>query len=339
MSLPSSSLSVVCRAVADFLRTDLEAAESSIQVMLGTPADAATDNGKHRLNLFFYQFGPAGVGQYPAPDEPWLIRMQCLVTAFTTKEGQISQGETDLMLLGNVMRLFHEHPIFDAVDIDGTTFRLQAVFQPLSPDDLNHIWSTQHNTNYRPSIAYEMVLAPIMPKVRATGHPLVGALGLEARGTSSARHAAFTGTAGSSPVQPVQVDIALEGWRPRVCFVKGQHCYQSEALALAGLDPNTPPTLQVWIAGDTATTVTLAWQIWDSSSGWSDFSEVHDVSPVTTWLDPDGPIPKTETLASLSLPFSDHAGQAVLCAQRSYTRAGTDTVVSVRSNPLLISIY
>jgi len=334
MPLPPSSLSVVCSTVADRLRTHFKSSKYRIQVMLGNPA-AANGGDNNRLNLFFYQFGPAGLGQYPAPDEPWLIRMHCLITAFTIKDIEASEGENDLRLLGNVMRVFHEHPILNVTDVDGTKYGLQSVFRPVSPDDINHIWSTQHNTNYRPSIAYEMSLVRIAPTSRAIGHPLVGALGIEARGTSLARHAEFTGTAGPWPVQPVEVDLALEGWVPRLCFVNGKRCYQSEALELANLGTTTP-TRHVWVAGDPAMTVTLAWQSWDTSSGWRDAPDSLDVSPVTTRLDPNGPIP--EALPSVSLPFSDHTGQAVLYARRSYTRAD-GVAVSVRSDPLLISIY
>jgi len=42
---------------------------------------------------------------------------------------------------------------------------------------------------------------------------------------------------------------------------------------------------------------------------------------------------------ALTLPFSDHAGQMLFYAEREYTRASDGTLLTVRSNPLLISLY
>jgi hypothetical protein len=41
MALPLSSLSRICRSIADFVGAELEANSNSIRVLLGNPADAA----------------------------------------------------------------------------------------------------------------------------------------------------------------------------------------------------------------------------------------------------------------------------------------------------------
>jgi len=152
MALPRSSLSRVCRAIADFVSVGLDASANSIQVMVGSPASAApaaTDT-THRVNLFFYRIEPAGFFTGNTPGDPWWVRLHCLVTGFGIEEEQVSAGENDLRLLGEVMRIFHETPVQSALTVGDETFRLQVVFLPLGADDLNHIWSTQGDVSYLP---------------------------------------------------------------------------------------------------------------------------------------------------------------------------------------------
>ena len=197
MALPVSSLSQVCRSIADFVSTRLEAAQNNIQVRIGSPASAAPVQGdnEHRVNLFFYRVEPNGFGPAAAPDETWLLRLSCLVTSFGVEEDQISAGENDLRLLGGVLSAFHERPILDPISINGTTVRPQVVFQPLGMEEINHLWATQGEAVYRPSVAYEMALIPILPRNPRLGGPLVGAIGFEVRSDEAGRHAPFGGVA------------------------------------------------------------------------------------------------------------------------------------------------
>jgi uncharacterized protein DUF4255 len=179
MPLPASSLSRICRSVADFLGAELEANSNSIRVLVGSPAEAAKDfETEHRINLFFYLVEPGGFGAF-APDETWLVRLHCLVTAFGVAEGPVASGENDLRLIGGVLRAFHENPILPAYDLDGLTVRMQVVFNPLTLDQINHVWSTQGDVTYRPSLAYEMALVPVPPKEPRLDGPLVTAVGVD----------------------------------------------------------------------------------------------------------------------------------------------------------------
>ena len=139
MPLPPSSLSRVCRSVADFLSAEIDAIQNSIRVMIGNPADASKDaTTEHRVNLFFYLMEPTGFGPDAAPDEVWHLRLHCLVTAFGVDELPVSAGENDLRLLGEVLRAFHETPILGPLDLDGDTVRLHVVFSPLTLDQIKH---------------------------------------------------------------------------------------------------------------------------------------------------------------------------------------------------------
>ncbi|MEE8271589.1 MAG: Pvc16 family protein, partial [Alphaproteobacteria bacterium] len=91
MAAPSSSaLSIACRAIAEFVRSELTDNGSGVQVTIGTPAKAAPQTGetKQLLNLFFYRIEPAGFFTPQGPADPWLIRLYCLITAFGVDEAE-----------------------------------------------------------------------------------------------------------------------------------------------------------------------------------------------------------------------------------------------------------
>ena len=106
MPLPESSLSTICASITDFVRTGIGAAVNSINVSIGAPAIIAGDDSQHRLNLFFYRFEPSGFDSDVHPNDPWRIRLFCLITAFGIDEDIINAGENDLRLIGEVMRIF-----------------------------------------------------------------------------------------------------------------------------------------------------------------------------------------------------------------------------------------
>jgi len=338
MPLPESPLSQVCRAIAGFLSERLEASLNHIHVRIGSPADAVpkeTDND-HRVNLFFYRLEPGGFGPAADPDEPWRLRLHCLVTAFGVKEDQVPAGENDLRLLGGVLRAFHEQPVLDGVAVNGEEVRTQVVFQPLSVEEINHVWATQGEASYRPSVAYEMALVPVLPREPRIGGPLVGALGFEARAGMASRRAPFSGVAAPPPVLPFAVDTGREDWAPRICFVHGGACAESLSFAVGSqeLDDFEP---RVWIAGDVGSTVRLAWEVWDREQGWRPAGSPVPATASSTAIDPEQAA--STVTAATDLPFDDHPGQAVLYAERQYTRGSDGALLSVRSNPLLVNLF
>ncbi|SEM05786.1 Protein of unknown function [Syntrophus gentianae] len=340
MSLPRSSLSQVCRAIADFVGVGLNASANSIQVMIGSPASAApsvTDT-THRVNLFFYRIEPAGFFPGDTPGDPWWVRLHCLVTGFGIEEEQVSAGENDLRLLGEVMRLFHETPVQTALTVDDETFRLQVIFLPLGADDLNHIWSTQGDVSYRPSIAYEMALAPVLPREPRPESPLVGRIGSEVRAVSIARTSPFSGATAAPPVPRSTVDNSRPDWAPVICFVADEVCAGSLLFAL-GSQELTDFVPAVWVAGEPGAAVTLAWQRWTSSGGWQDEADTTNTTATSLTLDPElGGDAQTVEFA-LPVDLVSGGGQAVLYAERSWVRGADGVTVKVRSNPLLVTVY
>lgn len=340
MALPRSSLSRVCRAIADFVSLGLDASANSIQVMIGSPASAApaaTDTN-HRVNLFFYRIEPAGFFTGDTPGDPWWVRLHCLVTGFGLDEEQLSAGENDLRLLGEVMRLFHETPVQSALTVDDETFRLQVVFHPLGADELNHIWSTQGDVSYRPSVAYEMALAPVLPSERRPESPLVGRIGSAVRAVPAARTSPFGGATAAPPVPRSTVDASRPDWAPVICFVAGGACAQSLLFAQGSqeLEDFVP---QIWVAGEPGASVTLAWQRWTSTGGWQDVADTTAATATDLTLDPEGAGDAETVEVALPEELVSDGGQAVLYAERIWVRGSDGVTVTVRSNPLLVTVH
>jgi hypothetical protein len=340
MALPQSTLSRVCRSIADFLAQRLNANANSIRVLIGTPAAAAptASVNEHRVNLFFYRIEPSGFFPDVAPDEIWRVRLHCLVTPFGRTEGQTSAGENDLRLLGEIVRVFHETPILPEVSVSAQFVRMEALFHPLTIDEINHLWGTQGDVAYRPSVAYELTLLPVIPSRLGTGSPLVGTTGTQVYGRMDARHAPLTadGATWFPEVHARRVTGESEEWAPAICLVHEGVCVESLSFALgsAALTAFTP---HVWVAGPGGTAVTLVWEIWDHALGWRTAGGTQSTIASGEELDPANVA--DATTASFALPFSNHTGQAVLYAERSFTRASDGAALKVRSNPVLVNLY
>lgn len=353
MALNPSTISEMCRQVSSFLSDQLDSSANGIRVLLGSPAQAAEiqANGLHKLNLFFYRFEPSGFGQAPDPDEIWRLRMHCLVTPFSTAADSISEGEGDLRLLGEVMRVFHETPILEEEDVDGEVVRLQIVPEFLSLEHLNHLWSTQgSDAKYRPSVAYEMALAPVVPSTRAVGSQLVGTASVTATPAVPASPSdEDLNDQRTADFPDIEVNTASSSWAPRICFVTEGDLSQVISFEIG--DPDlTGFEVSVWIAGEADSPVTLQWELWDEAVGW------RTAETPTLAATASGPgigvgynVPGS--LATIALPFPDPSDpsdasdpannprQAVLYAIRDYTPAGRTTPISVRSNPLLVTLH
>ena len=345
MAAPApSSVSEACRAVAQFLAANLQVGDAAVRVTLGTPAEAAPgeQDSEHRINLFFYRFEPIGFGPDRLPGETWYLRAYCLVTPFARLEDGVSAGEGDLRLLGEVVRIFHENPA-QTVDIsvyedEGSepvagSFHIETVYEPLSPEAINQLWSTQGDVVYRPSLAYELALAPVLPRPPAPQSPLVGATGLNVGG--GRRDAPFQGNTRPPVVFPARVDTVPEDWAPRACFVHAGICAESLAFELGSPDlaAFVPSVL---VAGEPGAEVVLRWSLWDRASGWRPVGPQTSVLIGGVEIDPQAPDPAA--IHTLDLPL-DSPGQALLYAERAYERGVDGARLRVRSNPLLVSLY
>jgi hypothetical protein len=340
MALPESSVSISCRAVADFVRESFRVLGQTVRVPIGPPAAAApgpTDTD-HRVNLFFHRFEPPPMGADVLPGQPWHLRVHCLVTAFAAAEDTVSAGENDLRLLGEVIRFFHEKPVMDAVSASGEVTRVQVLFQPLSTDDVNRLWSTQKDVTYRPSVAYELALVPVVPRTRTREAPRVAAVGTHVS-PGTARGPMPAVDVWTPPLAPLRVDPFQEDWGPQIGFVRGGRCTQSLVFEVgsAELADFLP---EVVMAGVPGVSVHFRWDVWERASGWRTEDTTVDAVVAVSEVDPAQP--PAASRASVPLPFKDRAGQAVLYAVRRYKRAadGPQGVeLEVRGNPVLVTLH
>ena len=337
MALVSSPLSQVCKGIRTYLDGAINAPDrSKVSVLLSTPADAASTgagDSDHRLNLFFYRFEPAGLFPDILPGETSWMRAYCLVTPFSGSDDSVGPGENDLRLIGEVSRIFHEMPIFQ-LDVDGDRYHLQVIMHPLALDQLNQLWSTQGDTVYRPSLAYEISLMPVVPVDKAVPAPLTGGLGLQLQ--SGLETAPLTAAATPPQVVPMRPDIRQVDWSPAVALVHRGSCTFSLLLRVGSPELATFVP-QIWLAGEVGASVTLGWETWEAGRGWQ------RLVPSTPVLVPNRAVdPETvgeATVITAPLPFNDRPGQMLLYAERSLVRPVDGILVQLRSNPLLITLY
>lgn len=343
MALANSPLSQVCKGIRNYLDAEINAGDfSQVYFFIDTPSAANTNkqDAKHYLNLFFFRFEPSGLFPDSLPGETGWLRTFCLITPFSHDEDNISTGENELRLIGEVIRIFHDKPVF-LLSVDDQDYHLQVIFQPLALDQLNQLWSTQGDTVYRPSVLFEISLAPVVPAVKSIPAPLAGSLGLDVQATLQGRENAVTE---HSPEVPVMTPtIQLADWTPAISFVHDGRCafsfslaLNSEALLGNGVDLAAFAP-KVWLAGKAGETVSLRWETWDNAHGWQKMEPATEVIIVSERLDPEAVA--TAPLTALALPFNDQVGQMLLYAEREYARPGDNVRVTVRSNPLLISLY
>jgi hypothetical protein len=327
VALPTSSLSLAVRSVADFLAEGLGGDEGEITVTVGSPHDAiqAPSDLGHRVNLFLYRIEPDAHAPSPAPDRPLRLRLHCLVTAFGIDGENISAGETDLRLLGEVIRLFHEHPTLEGDDHDGGTVRLHAVFEPLTPDVLSSVWSNQHETSLRPSVAYEVSVVLVASRRKYVAGPLTGALGLgvgPVDAVPSAQPAA-------PEVPRTEVDVTRDDWVPHIAWVAGGRASYALTIRRSDLAP-----LAVWIAGRTDAKVSLRWQTWHRETGWTDGATVEAAARASA-IDPE--TAAAASVSGVTPPAFSAPGQATLRAVRSWTRPDGGTI-ELQSNVILLTV-
>jgi hypothetical protein len=329
MALPETNLSRACRSIADFIQKSFAASSHPIQVRIGTPAAAqpGTTDTEHRLNLFFHRFEPSGFGMHEGPNEVWRVRVHCVITAFAVDEDRVSAGESDLRLIGEVLRLFHEQPVLSPLDVGNAQMQAQMVLQPLGLDQIFQLWNTQGEVPYRPSLAYEIALVPIVPKERAPGRLRVGAIGAEIRPRLSGEPASVT-------PRPVPIERRLApADTPQIAFLSPGGLIQTLSLEL-GSPELAALALDVCIAGEVGAAVTLTWETWSPERGFEPAGTDLPATIAFARLPDDA----TATGVRVELPSKTDAGQSLLYARRSLTRAD-GTTVAVRSNPLLVTLY
>jgi hypothetical protein len=384
MPLMTSSLAKICGQVREHVHTlgqDPSPTDWDVDVTIGAPGvNQAKIADSNTLNLFFYRFEPAGFQADAQPGDVQWMRMFCVITAFGVDEdidldGEVdfSSGFNELRMLSQVMRLFQEQPV---VLMEGESpteiWHTQFIPRPLEDEQINQIWSAQGDTVYRPSLVYEIALAPIEPLSPASQAARVGLMGTYVHSDMDDRHVAWpSGREALPPLVPnMHVDSTNPQWAPAILLLSGTGDARQASLSLnlevpvlggGTADFSAFPQVDIWIAGDTGKTgdLTLVGQLLqnpdaDQSSGnWVEIDPVTALDADSTRLD-TASLPTGTAFTLVQSHWTDIANnnnswQLQLFVERHIafqpdTGLWADLAhtaedgIRIRSNPLLISL-
>lgn len=274
--LPASSLSKAAYGLRNLLLDNIDEFDNIENIMIGHPGDTLKDlEGleENALNLFFYDLNYDG---YPVDVEynnPFYVRLNCLITAVGYESSEpdglgtrdVSKGENELRLIGEVMRILHENPVLSVADNnDNEIALLQVVPHTINLDNLNHIWSTQSETSYRLSVAYEMALAPIPNQSPVDSSPLVTQPGMLAWGDlnrpdDKQAEGLFTLT---PVVDYLEIDTDVDNWVPHICLVDSSDPLNNTLHYVYNVASGLDQTLDILVAGQEDGIVRFEWDVW-----------------------------------------------------------------------------
>ncbi len=368
MPLPTSSLAKICNEIREHIETYTPTLpdEWNVIVTIGAPgANLAANNTDNTLNLFFYRFEPFSFAADALPSDVQWVKVFCVITAFGVDEDtdndtvvDFSAGFNELRMLSQVMRMFQEQPVMLIEGSDsGELWHTQFIPRPLADEQINQIWSTQGDTIYRPSVVYEIALAPIEPEKSAQQTARVSSVGTHVGSDMSNRHSSWPTDRGTLfyPPSSITVDTSNPQWAPAVVMVSGAADDRQAHLTLK-LDVNSAgnvviPDIDIWIAGDTSKDVSVIGQLLQNGQ-WQDIDAHDNLKADVETLDMVA-LPNTTSFTLqqsgwTSFDQAETSWQLQLFAERyiafdSQTGRWNDTSVEnaevrIRSNPVLITV-
>lgn len=277
--LPASSLSRAAYGLRVLFLQQIDDLNDINHIRIGHPADTIQDLESFEvncLNLFFYDVNYDGYPADGSSDNPFYVRLYCLITAVgfkssepeepgSTNDRDVSKGENELRLIGEVMRVLHEKPLLSVGDTDGNEIaQLQVISHAMDLDKLNHIWSTQTDTSYRLSVAYEMALAPVPHRLPVDTLPLVGDPQMVVWGDMTREsEKERDGVISLQPqVEYLEIDTDDEDWMPHICYVETVSTSSKKLHYVFKIEGDLNTPLDVLIAAKDGEEVKLFWNVW-----------------------------------------------------------------------------
>ena len=128
--LQVSSLSSAAYGLRQVFIEHIDDLDDISHIRIGHPGETIKELEKleqNSLNLFFYDVKYDGYPSDGLSENPFYVRLRCLITAIgnTTSEPEgsdtdvvrdVSKGENELRLIGEVMRVLHERPLLSVTD-------------------------------------------------------------------------------------------------------------------------------------------------------------------------------------------------------------------------------
>ncbi len=319
MALPQTSLGQAVEVVRAFLSSELQSRGQPTRVDVGNLADnaPASASDPSRVNLLVTRIESDGsVAGIDHPWNPWLVRLHLLVTALTT-DASPSVGQNDLRLLGEVMAVFHQHPILDVSLIEGVPVRLNVIPENISLEALNQLWAIQGEVGFRSSLAYEVSLVPIRTDLEQPDAFVVGRAVVPAGITTSAS-GTETGGAGHA-------DLVLFGGE-----TPGFHgVARSEVAALE---------VRVWVISE-VDPVRLVWELLETSSRWQRVAPSSGLSSVATHTVDVAPDPEAAVTVDIPASADLPAGGPYQLVLRAIPEGADLLARALPGRPVVLSVF
>lgn len=293
----ASSLSVAANELRSLLHQEIDGLVAD-QVKIGHPKDTfeSMQSDLDYLNLFFYNVQYDGYPADATSEDPIFVRVHCLITSIGATTASISAGENDLRLIGESMRVLHEQPFLLVTnESDEPVAQLSVVPHPLNLDNLNHIWSTQGDTAYRLSIAYELSLAPVpletvQDRSPKTGEPNMLSWGSMNRPSEDEKF----GLIKLKPtVSYLEIDDSIDDWSPHICFNQTDVDTGEDLHYVYTIDGSLASELDILVAGKEDGSIQFVWNVWrrktdGSVEPWLE-NIADQIAPLSKVLDNDPP--------------------------------------------------
>lgn len=174
MALNPSGISEAALALRALLGQHISGVAEN-RIGIGSPKQTEDEltGSDQQLNIFVYnaEMSPYAADVHPL-DTP-TVKLHCLITPFgvADAEGNISAGENELRLMGEVLRVLHENPEIKLKKAGGEIYAgIQLMLENVDVDHMNKIWSAQGETAYRLSVGCEMALVPVT--IEPAGKPV-----------------------------------------------------------------------------------------------------------------------------------------------------------------------
>lgn len=267
--LPASALSNAAYGLRELLVSEIDDFTDFSRILIGPPSEnfETLKSRQHTsLNLFFYEVKHDAYPTDVVSDNPFYVRIRCLITALGSKTNgpprDISSGENELRVIGEVMRVFHQNPFLELKDAGGEPIaQLQVVPYTIDLDNLNHIWSTQNDASYRISVVYELGLAPVPAQRAQDVAPRVQDPRLVVVPEGAEIPAKEDILSLVPQVDYLEVDVGQDKWVPHICYVKDVGGTPSLHYVM-NISGNLNTELDILMAGKDQGQLTFYWDIW-----------------------------------------------------------------------------
>ena len=176
-----TALRASSRTVAKFLEARFQADPllsgffgGGMVVSLATPQEM-NEKPAEGLSVWLYRIirddqrlndPPVRISPTELRPPPLPVRLHYLMTPVTNE--QTGDPETEQLILGKVLQLFHSHPVLAGADLQaefaGTQVELRVRLEPLMLEEITRVWEALDGS-YQLSVSYEVSVVNIMPEL------------------------------------------------------------------------------------------------------------------------------------------------------------------------------